>query len=290
MADRWLLTLAIALVLLTRTHWALTCTPEQYEYTDGGTDRCCQRCPPGQEMVKRCEGREDTKCKPCASNYFSEKYHYDMCKQCSYCDEELGSRTVKKCTSTSNAVCRCVDGTIPYNDEHTVCRCPKGNQLVNYTSCNPCPEGYFSNNDNEKCKPWTNCRAQGKETQTPGTKVTDATCKRSSTTISAFSVKPTRDRTTVFTSARNVTLGERNISYSTNGSLSPKVPTQWGSSFLFIVELIMLGISGTVILLMIFQNCRKKKMPILQGLQGRKSCRIPVQEEHTTSDSILTKV
>nr|XP_033778526.1 tumor necrosis factor receptor superfamily member 4 isoform X2 [Geotrypetes seraphini] len=288
----WLQTLAMALSL-TLTHGALTCSPEQYEFTDGGKERCCKRCPPGQELVKRCQGNQETQCQPCKSNYFSEKYNYDWCSKCSTCNENFGSRTMKKCTPTSNAVCRCADGTTADNPENTACRCPKGNQLVNKTSCIPCAEGYFSQKDDGKCMPWTNCTAQGRETLKNGTRVMDAVCGKNSIITSTFSVEPPRAETTVFTSARSATHGVHNISHSTNGSLTPTVPTHWSeierigcSFFLFIMGLILLGIAGVIILLMILQNCKKKHTPILQGLQGRKSCRIPVQEEHTSLNKV----
>ncbi|XP_029433952.1 tumor necrosis factor receptor superfamily member 4 isoform X2 [Rhinatrema bivittatum] len=243
----------------------------------------------GWEMVKRCQWKEETECKQCPSGYFSEKYTYDSCTKCLICDENSGSMEVKRCEKTSNAICQCANGTEPYNKDRTACRCPKGHQLLNKKSCSPCPEGTFSSKENSRCQPWTNCTALGGETETPGSRTTNTVCNlKVSTTLTASTSRPT---TLGPSSARSAMPGVQSISHSTIQSLTSAVPNYSGSFSLFIIGLILLGISGLAILLMLLQSCKQTtKGSILLGLQGRKSFRRPVQEEHTTSACSLTKV
>lgn len=81
--------------------------------------------------------------------------------------------------------CRCVEGfqCYPINCEYCekipTCRPGQGLETKHDQRkvCEPCPKGFFSDEDNdEPCKPWTNCKADGSKEIKQGSAEADAGC------------------------------------------------------------------------------------------------------------------
>ncbi|XP_058994200.1 tumor necrosis factor receptor superfamily member 4 isoform X3 [Mustela lutreola] len=117
----------------------LTCVGDAYP-KDG---RCCQDCPPGYGMERRCSGGQDTECHPCRSGFYNEATNYEPCKPCTQCNQRSGSEPKQRCTPTQDTVCGCKPGTEPQDG------------FKRGVDCAPCPPGHFSPGDDQACKPWT---------------------------------------------------------------------------------------------------------------------------------------
>ncbi|XP_009076630.1 PREDICTED: tumor necrosis factor receptor superfamily member 4 [Acanthisitta chloris] len=233
-------------------------------------------------MKNRCTATADTVCVPCQDEYFSTEHHHGFCNSCTVCNTRKGSVEVKKCERTSNRVCMCRAGFMPAG-------MPLG------SVCSPCPEGTFSRGRNENCQPWTNCSSLGKNTLQAGTKTEDAVCNNHITqapapesatpALNISSTKHKNNRSTAVVSPS--TPGEvPSICPDTNSPTG----TNWGSLSLLFICLILLMVSGMSILLLIIQAARKdtKRRPC-RGNQQKRTCRVPIQEEHIDSNSSLIK-
>ncbi|XP_037737356.1 tumor necrosis factor receptor superfamily member 4 isoform X1 [Chelonia mydas] len=214
--------------------------------------RCCRECAPGEEMKNRCSPTSETECLPCQHGYYNSKHNYYPCKSCTVCDTDRGSMEVKKCDKISDTVCMCMKGYTPY-DSRSSEESPSGKE------CFPCPDGHFSNGNNDRCRPWVNCIAYGKKTLKPGTKTEDAICDDQD-----------KRATTLQTSTLYLSL----ISHRSNGSTTASTPftskdtvsttpvkkeINWGSLSLILICLTLLMVSGMSILLLTIQTTKKDK-------------------------------
>uniref|UniRef100_A0A8C4WNK1 TNFR-Cys domain-containing protein n=1 Tax=Gopherus evgoodei TaxID=1825980 RepID=A0A8C4WNK1_9SAUR len=163
--------------------------------------------------------------------------------------------------------------------------------LFFFSECFPCPDGHFSDGNNDRCRPWTNCTAYGKKTLRAGTKIEDAICD---------------DQDKQATTFQTSTLYLSIISRRSNGSTTAPTPftskdalsttpikkeTNWGSLSLILICLTLLMVSGMSILLLIIQTTKKEKpkRPLVNGQLDGRSFRIPIQEEQIDSNSSLIK-
>lgn len=247
-------------------------------------NRCCKECAPGEGMRNRCSPSSETECIPCQDGYYNSKHNYYPCTICTVCDTDRGSMEVKKCDKISDTVCVCMKGYTPY-DSGSSEESPSGRE------CFPCPDGHFSDGNNDRCRPWTNCTAYGKKTLRAGTRIEDAICDDQD-----------KQATTLQTSTLYLSI----ISRRSNGSTTALTPftsrdtlsttpvkkeTNWGSLSLILICLTLLMVSGMSILLLIIQTTKKekpKRPPVNGQLDGR-SFRIPIQEEQIDSNSSLIK-
>ncbi|XP_053308363.1 tumor necrosis factor receptor superfamily member 4 [Spea bombifrons] len=234
---------------------------------------------------------------PPSSNIVANSYK----RRSSQADESLkatGSIEEKPCDKSSGVVCRCPKGSSKKNERETACRCARGRQLA-AKECVPCPQGHFSSQENSVCQPWTNCSAGGAEIQTPGTDVSDAICTKPTSHQWTSAAQLSNHRTTGTASSsskRNsshasVLNKEDHTTLTKNNDVSIKdgnVPgpfMNWGTLWLILVGLLLLFVSGGITIMMAIRLKPKKGN---RRLYVRR-CRLPVQEESSSSDSSLAK-
>ncbi|KAG5838725.1 hypothetical protein ANANG_G00226630, partial [Anguilla anguilla] len=103
---------------------------------------------------------------------------------------DLGLKTERECTPTSDTVCGPLDHHYctktdnkgcTFAQKHTICRpgqfiLHSGTTLTN-TECGDCPDKTFSNESfSAYCKPHTDCQSLGLQEITAGTKTLDSEC------------------------------------------------------------------------------------------------------------------
>ncbi|XP_053700154.1 tumor necrosis factor receptor superfamily member 23 [Synchiropus splendidus] len=89
---------------------SLTCLPNQYLWPQKSPSLCCDKCPPGQRMLRRSETTCLIQCEACTTGLYTDKYNTEMscsvCRRCNKPNMEYGSQ----CSSTRGAVCTCKHG------------------------------------------------------------------------------------------------------------------------------------------------------------------------------------
>ncbi|CAL8261091.1 unnamed protein product, partial [Gadus morhua 'NCC'] len=104
----------------------------QAEYRVGG--ECCPTCPPGMYVSRHCTEFRSTSCASCAEGTFQDgNTGGEQCFSCKHC-AGLGLKVKKSCSSTSDAVCETLDGSVD---------CPLDGFRVNGRCCHPCPTGTY---------------------------------------------------------------------------------------------------------------------------------------------------
>uniref|UniRef100_A0A8C7F9H5 Nerve growth factor receptor n=1 Tax=Oncorhynchus kisutch TaxID=8019 RepID=A0A8C7F9H5_ONCKI len=138
---------------------------ESGQYTKGG--ECCEVCPPGEGVVRRC-GANQTVCAQCLdSETYSETYsHTDTCIPCTMCTGLMRMQT--PCTDSNNAICVC-DYNYYLNEVSGRCEpctvCPAGQGVLAHcehnhdTVCEECIDDTYSDRDSslDPCLPCTIC-------------------------------------------------------------------------------------------------------------------------------------
>ncbi|XP_056153037.1 nerve growth factor receptor b [Lampris incognitus] len=92
-----------------------TCVCDYDYYMSAVTSRCelCTKCPEGQGMLYSCEDNRDTVCESCTVDTYSDQESTrEPCNPCTVCDEEVEVE-IKKCTSTSDTVCKELNPQFP---------------------------------------------------------------------------------------------------------------------------------------------------------------------------------
>ncbi|XP_075696895.1 tumor necrosis factor receptor superfamily member 4-like [Rhinoderma darwinii] len=267
---------------------AIECLRNQYGETRGGRDVCCNYCAAGQQIADICTpSNKASECINCKKNRYNPENARDGCKLCTVCNKAEGSIEKKPCTSSSDAECECPEGSTPRNDRKTTCRCDKGKEIVN-NKCQPCKSGYFSTEENSVCRPWSNCSAMGRTVLEEGSAIKDVKCtKPSPVTVRiptiAFTPTSSNHRRKVTTNLQNVTTTNRIF---INDKTTPSNSLDSGTLSLIVIGAVLLLVSAGIILTMIMQINRKK---LNRGFIRGERCRVPVQEESTSSDSSLPK-
>ncbi|XP_026571553.1 tumor necrosis factor receptor superfamily member 4 [Pseudonaja textilis] len=224
--------------------------------------------PLGEELVKRCTVTSPTKCEPCDENYYNDAYTYSRCKPCTDCNTDRGLQEIRPCQRTSNAVCTCLPG-----------HAPKENQLEE-KRCKPCPRGYFSKGGNMKCRPWTNCTASGSQTLRPGKQDEDAICDTPSSKIPTQGTIP---QPTPFPKTPVLTMEL--------DSSPTVVPTNPGFVWILITLVLLLAVAGALVLLFSYRRTKKKKLDILRNeiyaipCKEENDFRMPIQEQEVGDKS-----
>lgn len=284
-----LLWLLLPSVLLPDPAAALTCAPDQYVESSGGKNVCCDYCAAGQEIAEVCTpSNKASKCSNCSANRYNPKNARDGCQRCTVCKRDEGSIEKRPCTNSADAICECPEGSTAKNERNTACRCDIGKEIVN-NKCQPCKHGYFSTKQNSVCRPWTNCSVMGETVVEEGSNVRDVKCSKArpipvtvvipTTSLTPSSTPPQRK----VTSLQNATT-TNHIIISINPTHSDRF--DWGTLSIVLIGAVLLLLSAGIILTMIMQINRKKKN---RGFIRGERCRIPVQEESTSSDSSLSK-
>ncbi|XP_074553354.1 tumor necrosis factor receptor superfamily member 16 [Halichoeres trimaculatus] len=173
----------VALVLGSKTERAvLSC--DSGEYTLSG--ECCEQCPPGEGVVKKC-GATQTVCAQCLdSETFSENYsHTEQCRPCTQCTGLMRMET--PCTDSNDAICICnynyffslISGKC---EPCTVC--PAGQGVFSHcehtrdTMCEECLDDTFSEQDSylDPCLPCTICDEETETQLAECTPTSDSVC------------------------------------------------------------------------------------------------------------------
>ncbi|XP_031431488.1 tumor necrosis factor receptor superfamily member 3 isoform X2 [Clupea harengus] len=151
----------------------------------------CDKCPKGEYMVTDCSTlKNSTNCARCPKNHYTEGDNNLLkCIVCKDCSSAEHLREKTSCLPDRDVQCECEEGfycTDPKAVSCTHCevrtKCRPGQGAVKFgasedTSCEPCPQGTFSNvTGYSPCRPHTNC--EGQEVKQKGTDITDAVCDK----------------------------------------------------------------------------------------------------------------
>ncbi|KAK6472367.1 tumor necrosis factor receptor superfamily member 9-like [Huso huso] len=237
-------------------------------------------CGPGQKSI-----RGSGHCERCPEGRFQEKNaDVDVCQSCLECEEQKWSIQIKACTSVSNTQCKCTEGFQCSGPECEECYCDMGSGQEN-NACQPCPDGYYTNNLNMKCKKWTNCSELGVKTN--GSRTSDVVCHEASRTIiPARTASTTRATTPAVTTAAQFSIH----TVATRATTIHMPPDDSNVLFVGLVIVGMFLVFAPVVafsrLVRPFIINRNKPM---EKTARDNSCRIPIQEEDEKSNSTIVK-
>lgn len=155
----------VMLALASKTGRAVQVPCDSGKYTTNG--ECCEECPPGEGVVKKC-GATQTKCSQCLdSETYSE--HYSVTEQCRPCTECTGlMRMETPCTDSNDANCIC-NYNFFFDEVQGQCEpctvCPAGRGVYAHcehehdTVCEECVDDTYSDRDSslDPCLPCTLC-------------------------------------------------------------------------------------------------------------------------------------
>ncbi|XP_016892162.1 tumor necrosis factor receptor superfamily member 18 [Cynoglossus semilaevis] len=151
--------------------------------------RCCDMCPPGEHVEVFCTRDRPTVCRPCGNGSFSNNYTvFDRCEKCQTCQQEYE----EKCTATTDAKCLCDFGFLCSDNQCSSCeenKCVPGEKLkrrevTNGTvvtqylyQCEPaCPDHTYYDDQDQTCRPRTQCSALGLDELFSGNKSHNSVC------------------------------------------------------------------------------------------------------------------
>ncbi|XP_048881528.1 uncharacterized protein si:dkey-260g12.1 isoform X2 [Brienomyrus brachyistius] len=139
---------------------------------------CPDICPPGKYRLK-------CACASCPPDTFTAFNNTESrCMPCYRdCREDLHMEIVKRCSNTSNTVCKCQDGyACVRKDSQNYCEVcePQPSPSAAETS-DPCEPGAFYSETFRKCEKYKNCTSLGLSVVTAGNSTHDAVCDRPTT-------------------------------------------------------------------------------------------------------------
>ncbi|XP_049920915.1 tumor necrosis factor receptor superfamily member 9a isoform X1 [Epinephelus moara] len=157
-------------------------------WTPQGQDVCCNACHAGHRLFRKCGPNPKDLCVRCESGTFTVNPLNYRCSRCTQC---VGAQVhMQDCTATSDTKCGCKEGLVCGDDSCSYCvtKCDKGYEPTKNGSCRACPEGTFSDQSHQMCKPWsTKCPNPNEHIVAKGNAFTDIQCSvsRKSTTTPA---------------------------------------------------------------------------------------------------------
>ncbi|XP_044137870.1 tumor necrosis factor receptor superfamily member 4 isoform X2 [Bufo gargarizans] len=205
----------------------------------------------------------------------------DVC--CNYC--AAGQEISEVCTPWNKAskCTNCKENH--YNPKNARDRCKRC--TVCNKECQPCKSGYFSAKENGACRLWTNCSAIGQKVLEQGSATEDVKCTIPTPVTAGL---PATSWTSTSSSHRRNVTSLKNFTTTNHIPITPHLPTpsniDWGTLSLIVIGVVLLLASAGVILTTLAQINRKKTNR--RFIRGER-CKVPVQEESTSSDSSLTK-
>ncbi|XP_074549816.1 tumor necrosis factor receptor superfamily member 11A [Halichoeres trimaculatus] len=159
---------------------------EETEYQKGS--RCCKKCGPGLRVFSDCTDSQQTTCVTCNHGEYQPGFTDKMlCLPQKFCDPGKGFMKNPE-NHLAAEPCHCLPGLqcSLINCEYCerIPTCSPGYGLTveigsthGRKSCVECKKGFFSGDSNEEeCKPWTDCKAQGRRETKPGSAQDDAVC------------------------------------------------------------------------------------------------------------------
>ncbi|XP_010874079.1 tumor necrosis factor receptor superfamily member 6B [Esox lucius] len=148
-----------------------------------GDSVICDKCAPGNYLIKHCTKYSKSICGPCPTSHYTEVWNY--IERCQYCSRFCTNEEIESvpCTPLHNRECECKDGFyLKYGSclKHSRCR-PGEGVITNGTAhtdveCEPCAGGFFSNesSSSKACQSFSVC-APG-YTTIPGNEMNDVYC------------------------------------------------------------------------------------------------------------------
>ncbi|XP_077382171.1 tumor necrosis factor receptor superfamily member 5 [Festucalex cinctus] len=86
---------------------SLQCENSQYAWPVNAPQRCCDKCPPGEHMIRRSQTTCEIECGRCTGERYTDSYNVEMsCDVCTTCDKP-NMEYESPCRISQNAVCRC---------------------------------------------------------------------------------------------------------------------------------------------------------------------------------------
>ncbi|XP_047206568.1 tumor necrosis factor receptor superfamily member 11A isoform X2 [Girardinichthys multiradiatus] len=152
---------------------------------------CCKKCPAGQRVLSHCSEYQDTVCIQCSHDTYQPGWTgYMTCIKKKYCDPGKGflRRNEHSEDPKREEQCQCRPGfqcsliNCEYCEKIPTCGpgwgleedpASKNGRKI----CVGCKNGFYSaEEDQEQCKEWTNCKAEGKSEKQRGSAQADAEC------------------------------------------------------------------------------------------------------------------
>ncbi|XP_035513427.1 tumor necrosis factor receptor superfamily member 11A isoform X1 [Morone saxatilis] len=150
--------------------------------------RCCEKCKPGHKVFSDCTDSEQTKCNKCDRDEYQPGLTDDKrCLQQKFCDPDKGFMK-RPDNPVAEEQCHCVPGfqchiiNCEFCERIPTCNAGYGLEEDPESTngrkiCVTCKKGFFSaENSAEECKPWTNCKAEGRSEIQPGSAHADVVC------------------------------------------------------------------------------------------------------------------
>ncbi|XP_056129967.1 tumor necrosis factor receptor superfamily member 9a [Lampris incognitus] len=189
-----LLTLALSLLIpgcasrAAETHGSCG----KWDWNETKQQVCCNRCHPGNRLVKQCSSNMEDLCTPCETNTYTLDPTQYSCLVCTQCvDPQI---VEKPCTRETDTVCKCKAGLKCGNQKCSFCvkECGRGEEPEK-RSCKPCPDGTFNDQIHQKCKRRsTSCPHPDESIVDQGTATSDIKCQIISQPPLNFTVRTTR--------------------------------------------------------------------------------------------------
>ncbi|XP_077431377.1 tumor necrosis factor receptor superfamily member 5 [Vanacampus margaritifer] len=89
---------------------SLQCKNSEYAWPVKAPQRCCDKCPPGEHMIRRSRTTCQIECGHCTGQRYTDSYNVEMsCDVCAMCDKP-NMEYESPCRSSQNALCRCQAG------------------------------------------------------------------------------------------------------------------------------------------------------------------------------------
>ncbi|KAJ7998464.1 hypothetical protein DPEC_G00205210 [Dallia pectoralis] len=231
------------------------------------------------------------RCEPCPEKSFHKgPNNSQQCQPCTICRENSGSKVIKECSKTSNALCQCATGFVPRDTVSAICRCPEGSGLVS-SDCLPCQSGFFTATMDSTCVKWKECRSGVK---IRGNNTSDVICNDDpeSNGTKPTPIHPTPPTVSTQT-VSTLTTPHPNISsvahLSAITTKAPKSTVKYEKVTLIVVVQLLTVLLTAVTCKLIGNYCIKDyKNPTFQTAQ-ESLCRKPVEESGDSSLSFLVK-
>uniref|UniRef100_A0A4W6FFK7 TNFR-Cys domain-containing protein n=1 Tax=Lates calcarifer TaxID=8187 RepID=A0A4W6FFK7_LATCA len=140
---------------------SLTCHPAEYQIGN----ECCPMCPPGSRVKTDCTEFRSRSCLPCLEGtYMNHPAGLKNCFPCTNCNTGSGLKIKTSCTSTSDTVCKPLEGFYCIDVKDKCCmaaqrhkHCEPGQYISKKgtastdTECSDCTDGTFSDGTFTSC-------------------------------------------------------------------------------------------------------------------------------------------
>ncbi|XP_043854820.1 tumor necrosis factor receptor superfamily member 1B isoform X2 [Dromiciops gliroides] len=201
------------------------CWNPEKEYYNDEIQKCCDKCPPGQRVLRSCTRDSNTVCVDCEGDTHTEVWNWvKECHSCrSRCNRDF--EEIQACTKKKNRICVCKTGFYCITKNQDRClrcfkfsKCRRGFGVSkpgtpnSNVQCAACAPGTFSDTESSTdiCKPHRVCNSVA----VPGNETSDAICNdmvsvptEVGTPLSKHQPGFVNPKDALLTSQPNITLG-----------------------------------------------------------------------------------